>query len=54
MFKKYGSAIIWVLTAIVILISAPIFKGTEYENAWLYIFAVGSLLAGVAEIYSKR
>lgn len=53
MFKKHGAAIIWVITAIVIVASALLLKGTEYENAWLYILGVGAILSGVFEAYAR-
>lgn len=53
-FKKHGAAIIYVITAVVIVASAPLLKGTEYENAWLYILALGFVLVGIFELYSKR
>jgi hypothetical protein len=53
MLIKHGAIIISVITAIAILASAYLAKGSEYENAWLIILAVGSVLASVFELYSK-
>lgn len=52
-FKRHGAAIIWVITAIVIVASALLLKGTEYENSWLYILGVGAILSGIFEAYSR-
>ena len=52
-FKKHGAATIWVITAIAIVASALLLKDSQYENAWLYILAVGIVLAGGFEFYSR-
>ena len=51
--RKHGVVIIYVITAIAIPATAYLLKGTEYENVWLYILAVGLVLAGAFEMYSK-
>lgn len=52
--KKHGAVIIWVITAIVIVASALLLKGTEYENAWIWILLAGTILAGVFDVYIRR
>jgi|GEM_PF-6265838 hypothetical protein len=52
--KNYGALIIYIITAIAIIVSALLLKDTEYENTWLYILGVGSVLASFVEIYSKK
>lgn len=51
--KKYGAAIIYGITAVAILASAYLLKGTEYENAWFYLLAVGIILAAAFEVYIR-
>ncbi|WKZ40625.1 MAG: hypothetical protein QY328_01065 [Anaerolineales bacterium] len=51
--KNHGAVIIYIITAIAIIVTALLLKNTEYENAWFYIFAVGSVLASLVEVYSK-
>lgn len=53
-FKQHGAAIIYVITAIVMVVSALLLKGTAYENAWLYIFGVGFVLAAFWEFYFRK
>lgn len=53
-FKKHGALIIYIITAIAIIVTALLLKDTEYENVWFYIFAVGSVLASLVEVYSKK
>lgn len=53
-FKNHGATIIYVITAIAIVVSALLLKDTEYENAWLYILALGFVLVGIFELYSIR
>lgn len=52
--KNYGALIIYIITAIAIIVSALLLKDTEYENIWLYILGVGSVLASLVEVYSKK
>lgn len=54
LIKKHGAIIISLMTAVFIIASALIFKGTEYENAWLFILVVGSLATAAFELYSKK
>ena len=51
--KQHGAVVIYLITAIAIPTAAYLLKGTEYENVWLYILAVGIVLAGAVEMYSK-
>ncbi len=53
-FKKHGAIIISLVTGVSILASALIFKGTEYENMWLFILVVGSLATAAFEFFSKK
>lgn len=52
--KKYGAAIIWVLTGIVVILTALLFKGTPYQNAFFFILAIGIILASAFELYSRK
>ncbi len=52
-FKKHGAIIISVITAIAIIVTAYLTKDSDYENSWFIILAVGSVLAGFFELYSK-
>lgn len=54
LFKKHGAIIISLITAIAILATAWLAKGTAYENAWLFILAVGSIITAFFEWYSKK
>ena len=50
-FKKNGTIIMSVIAAIAILATAYLAKGSEYENAWLYIFVIWSFLFAAFEVY---
>lgn len=52
--KKHGASIAYIITGIVVVVSALLFKNTQYENAWLYIFCVGTVIASILEVYSKK
>lgn len=52
--KKHGAFVMYILTGILVIISALLFKNTQYENAWLYIFCVGTVIASILEVYSKK
>jgi len=54
LFQKHGVLIIWLVTAIAMVLSAYLAKGSVYENAWLYIFGVGSILVAFWEVYSRK
>lgn len=54
MLRQFGAAIISIITAIAILATAYVAKDTVYENAWLYVLAVGSVLASAFELYVKN
>ncbi len=53
MLKKYGTTIIYLTTAIAIVVSALLFKDSEYENAWVYVMSVGFILAAALDVYSQ-
>ncbi len=46
--------IISLITAAAIIAAALYFKGTQYENAWLYIFGVGITLSLLVEAFWKK
>jgi len=48
-FKKNRTLIMSVIAAITMITTAYITKGSEYENAFLYIFIVWSFLFAVFE-----
>ena len=50
-FKKNGTIIMSVIAAIAILATAYLAKGSEYENAWLYVFVIWSFLFAAFEVY---
>lgn len=52
--KKHGAPIISIITAIATVISALVWKGTEYENTWLYVFCTGLIVSAIFEVYSSR
>lgn len=52
--RIFGGAIIGIITAIAIIVTAYLLKGTEYENAWFYILAIGLVLITAFELYSKN
>jgi hypothetical protein len=52
--RIFGGAIIGIITAIAIIATAYLLKGTEHENAWFYILAVGLVLIAAFEMYSKN
>lgn len=54
LFKKYGPVTISLLTALAVIVTALLLKGSAYENAWFYVFAVGSVLASFAELYARK
>jgi hypothetical protein len=43
-----------IITAIAIIVTALLTKGTEHENAWLYILGVYAILSAALEIYLSR
>ena len=51
--NKHGAVIIWIITGIVTAGTALLLKGSEYENAWLWVFSIGVVLAGVVETYFR-
>ncbi|HCM74996.1 MAG TPA: hypothetical protein DIS90_01345 [Cytophagales bacterium] len=51
--KKHGATIIWIITGIATAGTALLVKGSEYENAWLWVFSIGIVLAGFTEAYLK-
>jgi ABC-type molybdate transport system substrate-binding protein len=53
MLKTFGPVLISLLTAIAIIVTALLTKGTANENAWLIVFAIGSLLAAFFELFVK-
>ena len=53
-FKQSGSILIAVITAVAILLSAYLLKGTEYENVWLYVLFVGLILSAAWEVFLKK
>jgi hypothetical protein len=53
MLKNYGAAIIWIATAIAMMATAYLLKGTEYENIWLFLLGVGAVLAAAFEMFVK-
>jgi hypothetical protein len=53
MVKKHWSAIIYIFTALAIVVSALLFKDSEYENAWVYVMSVGFILAAALDVYSQ-
>ena len=48
-FKKKGTLIMSVIAAITMLATAYLAKGSEYENAWLYVFVIWSFLFAAFE-----
>lgn len=54
LFKKYGVIILSVIVAIAILLTAFITKGTEHENAWLYIVCLGTAFIIAFDAYAKK
>ncbi len=50
-FKKNGTIIMSVISAITIVATAYLAKGSEYENAWLYVFVIWSFLFAAFEVY---
>lgn len=54
LLTKYGAVSIWIITAIAILVSAYVLKGSAYENAWIYLLAIGIVLATAFEVYARK
>ena len=52
--KQFGTIIISVIAAFAILGAAWWSKGTEHENAWLYVFCIWCVLFAAFEVYSKK
>ncbi len=52
--KKHGSLIIWLITAIAIVVSSYFLKETKYENTWLWILLVGTILASAFDLLFKK
>jgi hypothetical protein len=52
--KTSGPIIIALITALAILVCAYLFRGTQYENAWLYILVAGSILTAAFEVCLKK
>ncbi len=46
--------ILSVVVAIAIIASALIFKGTEYENAWLYITCVWIVILPLIDFFARK
>ena len=53
-FKKNGTLIMSVIAAITMLATAYLTKGSEYENAWLYVFVIWSFLFAAFEAYDNH
>lgn len=49
--KKYGQAIFASIGALAIVGIALWAKGTEYDNAWLYLFCVWLIFHTFLEVY---
>jgi hypothetical protein len=43
-----------IVTAVAIIVTAWLTKGTEHENAWLYVLVVYAALSAALEIYLAR
>jgi ABC-type polysaccharide/polyol phosphate export permease len=53
-FRKYGQIILALISALAIIGTALIADGTEYENAWLYVFCIWFILFLAFEVYSRK
>ena len=52
--KQVWILIVWIVAALTIIGSALWFKGTHYENAWLYLLGVWFVLVAFIEIVLRR
>lgn len=54
LMKQRMQVALAILTAAAIIIAAWLTKGTEHENAWLWVIAVYGLISGSIELYVGR